>query len=229
MAIVVEMVSDLVCPWCWLGLRRIKGAMALAPEVEVQLLFRPFDLDPSVPREGTDYKAYMRQRMGGTGEGNESPETSRFKAMREALEQYGADEGIPFNFPAITRRPNTLDAHRVVRWAQGQNVGGEVKEALFSAYFEHGEDIGDPAVLARVAGENGLDREIVSRLLSEDADLEAVQQEEALFRQMGIAGVPTYVGNRRVAVQGAESSEKLAKFLRTLAAQQPEERPAGTA
>ncbi|MEM7766218.1 MAG: DsbA family oxidoreductase [Pseudomonadota bacterium] len=230
MAIVVEMVSDLVCPWCWLGLRRIQSAIALVPEIDVELLFRPYELDPTIPKEGVGYKDYMRHRMGGTGEPGEAPETSRFKAMREALEQYGAEESIPFRFSAITQRPNSFDAHRVVRWAQGQGVGAAVKEGLFSAYFEHGEDIGTPDILARVAGENGLDAEIVTNLLVSDADTGAVREEADLFREMGIAGVPTYVGDRRIAVQGAESAEKLAKFLHTLAAQQPAERPAaGTA
>lgn len=229
MSIAIEMVSDLVCPWCWLGLRRIRSAIALAPDLEVQLLFRPFELDPTIPREGVDYKVYMRHRMGGTGEATEAPETSRFRAMRDALEQYGEAEGIPFDFSAITWRPNSFDAHRLVRWAQGQGVGAGVKEALFEAYFAKGEDIGDAAVLARVAGENGLDAEIVANLLAGDADTAEVREEAELFRQMGIAGVPTYVGNRRMAVQGAESAEKLVKFLRTLAAQAPEERPMGTA
>lgn len=224
MAIVVEMVSDLVCPWCWLGLRRIRAALEQVPDLEIQLLFRPYELDPTIPKAGVDYKTYMRHRRGGTGEAEESPETSRFRAMREALEQYGADEGIPFNFAAITRRPNSFDAHRLVRWAQGQGLGAEMKEALFSAYFEHGEDIGEPDVLARLAGETGLDSEIVARLLAGEADVAETRDEAELFRRMGIAGVPTYIGNRQIAVQGAESADKLARFLRTLAARLPEER-----
>lgn len=233
MPVTVEMVSDLVCPWCWLGMRRIQSAIESVPDIEVALLFRPYELDPTIPKEGVDYKDYMRHRMGGTGAPSEPPETSRFRAMREALEQYGAEEGIPFNFSAITRRPNSFDAHRLVRWAQGQGVGSAVKEALFSAYFEHGEDIGDGAVLTRIATENGLDRDIIAKLLSSDADVVVVREEAELFRQMGIAGVPTYIGDRRLAVQGAESAGKLAKFLTTLAAQQPAQRPldhpAGTA
>lgn len=223
MSITVEMVSDLVCPWCWLGMRRMQAAIASVPDIEVELLFRPYELDPTIPKPGVDYREYMRHRLGGTGEASDNPETSRFRAMREALEQYGAAEGIPFNFSAITRRPNSFDAHRVVRWAQGQGVGAQVKEALFEAYFSKGEDIGDPAVLARIAGENGLDADIVADLLARDADVDTVRQEAELFRQMGIAGVPTYVGLRRLAVQGAESADKLAKFLQTLEAQMPKQ------
>ncbi len=224
MTIAIEMVSDLVCPWCWLGLRRIRAAIAHVPELEIELLFRPYELDPTIPKAGVDYKDYMRQRLGGTGEPDESPDTSRFRAMRDALEQYGAEEDIPFRFASITRRPNSFDAHRLVRWAQGQRVGAAVKEALFAAYFAHGEDIGDPAVLSRIAGENGLDGDIVAKLLAGEADVAEVRDEAELFRRMGIAGVPTYIGNRQIAVQGAETAEKLAKFLRTVAARMPEER-----
>lgn len=223
MTVTVEMVSDLVCPWCWLGLRRIRSAIALASDVQVDLLFRPYELDPTLPAEGTDYKAYMTSRLGGTGDAGESPQTSRFRAMREALEQYGEAENIPFDFSGIKVRPNTFDAHRLVRWAQGQGLGAAAKEALFTAYFRDHRDIGRREVLCDIADEIGLDGVIVGDLLDRNADRDAVRAEQQLFLDMGIRGVPTYVGDRRFAVQGAESAEKLAKFLRTLAAHQPTE------
>lgn len=229
MTVALEMVSDLVCPWCWLGLRRLKAAMDLASEADVEVLFRPYELDPTIPKEGVSYTAYMQARLGGTGEAQEDPEKSRFRAMREALEQYGEEEGIPFRFSGIEIRPNTFDAHRLVRWAQGQGLGFEAKEALFAAYFRDHRDIGAAGVLADIAGEIGLDREIVAKLLASDADVAAVREEESLFQQMGVRGVPTYIGNRNVAVQGAESAEKLARFLRNLTARMPQERAAGSA
>ncbi|NBC20436.1 MAG: DsbA family oxidoreductase [Alphaproteobacteria bacterium] len=225
----LEMVSDLVCPWCWLGLRRLKAAMDLVPHSGVEILFRPYELDPGLPKEGVPYKDYMQARLGGAGETEESPEKSRFRAMREALEEYGEAEGIPFRFSGIEVRPNTFDAHRLLRWAQGQGLGFEAKEALFAAYFRDHRDIGQAEVLAEIAGDIGLDRDIVAKLLASDADTEAVRQEEALFQQMGVRGVPTYIGNRNVAVQGAENAEKLARFLETLAARTPQERTAGSA
>ena len=204
----IEMVSDLVCPWCWLGLRRLKDAMALAPEVDFDLYFRPFELDPTIPAEGVDYKAAMKQRFS-------SPEAKERSAMmKDALIKYGEEENIPFHFDKITRRPNTINAHRVVRWAQGQGVGMEAKEALFSAYFEHGRDIGDLEVLTDVGASVGLDRGLLADLLARDADVDKVREEATIFRQMGVSGVPTYIAGRAVAVQGAESAEKLAKFLR---------------
>ena len=221
MTVVIEMVSDLVCPWCWLGLRRIEAARALAPEVDVQLLFRPYELDPTIPPEGVDYKAYMSGRV-------TSPEgKERMAAMRQALVDYGEAEGIPYRFDAITHRPNSFDAHRLVRWAQGQGKGAAAKEALFKAYFEDARDIGDHDVLTGIAREIDLDAEIVADLLASGADTQVVREEADVFRQMGISGVPTYIANRRVAVQGAESAEKLAKFIRHAASLLPEERPAG--
>ena len=221
MTVVIEMVSDLVCPWCWLGKRRIEGAIALTPDVDVQLIFRPYELDPSVPAGGVDYKEYMREKFG-SDEGKE-----RASAMRQALIDYGQEEGIPYQFDKITRRPNSFDAHRLVRWAQGQEQGSAAKEALFKAFFHDGRDIGDHEVLVDIAGQIALDQKIVADLLATDADVENVRNEANLFRQMGVTGVPTYIANRQFAAQGAETSEKLAKFIRHVATHEPEERPAG--
>jgi predicted DsbA family dithiol-disulfide isomerase len=223
MTVVIEMVSDIVCPWCWLGLRRIEEARALAPEVEVQLLFRPYELDPTIPPEGVDYKAYISSRVS-SPEGKE-----RMATMRQALIDYGSAENIPYRFDAVTHRPNSFDAHRLVRWAQGQGKGGAAKETLFRAYFNEARNVGDHSVLVDIAREIDLDADIVADLLASGADTEVVRAEAETFRQMGISGVPTYIANRRVAVQGAENAEKLAKFIRHAASLLPEERPAGSA
>ncbi|MGA1343854.1 MAG: DsbA family oxidoreductase [Hyphomonas sp.] len=221
MTVVIEMVSDIVCPWCWLGLRRIEEARQLAPEVEVQLLFRPYELDPTIPKEGVDYKAYMSNRVS-SPEGRE-----RMAMMRQALIDYGNAEDIPYRFDTLTHRPSSFDAHRLVRWAQGQGKGSAAKEALFRAYFNEARDVGDHAVLTDIARRIDLDAEIVADLLKSGADTEVVREEAETFRQMGISGVPTYIANRRVAVQGAESAEKLARFIRHAASLLPQERPAG--
>ena len=213
MTLVIEMISDIVCPWCWLGKRRIEAAIAEAEDLDIQLLFRPFELDPEIPKEGVDYKEYMRARFGSdTGK-------DRANTMRQALIDYGEAEGIPYKFDSITRRPNSFDAHRLVRWAQGQEKGSAAKEALFEAFFRDGRDIGDHTVLVDIAAQIDLDKDIVEDLLPTDADVENVRQEANLFRQMGISGVPTYLASRRVAVQGAESVEKLVRFLRHAAEQ----------
>lgn len=219
MTLHIEMVSDLACPWCWVGLRRLKTAIALVPELSVEILFRSFELDPTIPSGGTDYKTYMKARFGS------DQSRDRANQMRVALIEYGKAERIPFAFDKITRRPNSFNAHRFVRWAQGQSLGIEAKEALFEAYFSKGLDIGDHEVLMTLAAQIGLDPNIVSDLLASDADVDTVRQEQELFRQMGISGVPTFIAHRQIAVQGAESAEKLARFLKTAAAQVPQERP----
>ena len=219
MTLHIEMVSDLVCPWCWVGLRRLKGAIDLVPELDIEVLFRPFELDPTIPAGGTDYKAYMKQRFGS------DQSRDRANSMKDLLIQYGEEEGIPFDFDRITRRPNSFNAHRLVRWAQGQKLGLAAKEALFEAYFAKGQDIGDHEVLVTIAAKIGLDSNLVSDLLTGEADVETTRNEQNLFRQMGISGVPTYIAHRQIAVQGAESSEKLARFLKTAAEQMPTERP----
>ena len=219
MTLHIEMVSDLVCPWCWVGLRRLKGALELVPELEVEILFRPFELDPTIPAGGTDYKAYMKQKFGS------DQSKDRANQMRDALIQYGEELGIPFDFERITWRPNSFNAHRLVRWAQGQNLGMAAKEAMFEAFFANGEDIGDHEVLVTVAARIGLDSNLVSDLLAGDADVQRTREEQNLFRQMGISGVPTFIAHRQIAVQGAESAEKLARFLKTAADQMPAERP----
>lgn len=219
MNLTIEMVSDLVCPWCWVGLRRLKSAIELVPEIEVEILFRPFELDPSVPEGGVDYKEYMRQKFGSDAG------KDRANTMRDKLIEYGKEEGIPFAFDKISRRPNSFNAHRIVHWAQGQGKGIEAKEALFHAVFADGRDIGDMDTLVDISRDIDLDPAIVGDLLKTDADIETVRNEQNLFRQMGISGVPTFIAHRNVAVQGAESAEKLARFLASSAQQMPAERP----
>lgn len=222
MTVLIDMVSDLVCPWCWLGLKRLEGAMAATSgEFDTQIVFRTFQLDPNVPAEGMDYKAYMAAKFGPSDGDAASEQKNRWTQMREALETFGREEGIPFDFPGMTIRPNTLNAHRLLRWAQGQQKGKAVKLALFHAYFTEHRDIGNNDVLADIAATEGMDRNLVADLLKGDADLQAVQQEEAAFRQLGISGVPTFIANRKIAAQGAESVENLANFLRQAAKDYP--------
>ncbi len=186
----------------------MKAALEMVPEVEVDLYFRPYELDPTTPAEGADYKAAMAKKFS-------TPESKeRANAMRDALNEYGRQEGLPFHFDKITRRPNTINAHRIVRWAQGQGFGLDAKEALFSAYFEHGRDIGDLDELIDIGASIGLDKGLLADLIKGDADVDKVRAEAEQFRQMGVSGVPTFLAGRAIAVQGAESSERLAKFLR---------------
>lgn len=218
----IEMVSDLVCPWCWLGLRRLKAATDLVPEIETKILFRPYQLDPTVPEAGVDYKTYMKGKFGTDIDGaDKSASKNRWSQMRAALEDYGQAEDILFDFDHMTIRPNTVNAHRLVHWAQGQGKGIEAKEALFKAYFTDHRDIGDRAVLTDIGLEIGLDRGIIADLLKGESDTDTVAREANLFMQMGVRGVPCFIGNRAIAVQGAESAENIAKLIRATASGAP--------
>lgn len=222
MTVMIEMVSDLVCPWCWLGLRRLQAAIAeVQGEIDVEVVYRPFQLDPTVPAGGMPYKAYMAEKFGQADEDEKSASKDRFSQMRSALEQFGEAEGIPFRFSGIEVRPNTVDAHRVIRWAQGQGKGWAAKELLFNAYFNEHRDIGDKQVLCDIAEKAGLDRALVNDLLNGEADIQNVLQEEVAFRRMGISGVPVFIANRKVAAQGAEDVHKLVRFLRTAEKEYP--------
>ena len=157
-------------------------------------------LDDTVPEGGADYREYMKNKFG------DKP-SSRWKAMREHLEAAGPEAGIKFDFNAVTRRPNTLNAHRLMRWAQGQDLGPECAEHLFRAYMENGEDIGDLDILCRIAGEIGMDSELVRELFDGDQDKTDVKNEILFFRGLGVSGVPTFIYGGQMAVQGAQPPE----------------------
>lgn len=203
----VDIVADLVCPWCWLGKRHWDAARALVPDVKVETLWRPYQLDPTLPREGKPYRDYMQAKFSGTDAG-------RWKAMREHLEQAGPAAGIEFRFDAIPHRPNTLDAHRLMRWAAGQGVVDAVAEGLFKAFFQDSRDIGSAEVLTAIAVDAGMDGAIVGDLLAGDRDRKAVWDEEVFYRQLGVTGVPTYIFNGRFAVSGAQEPAVLADAIR---------------
>ena len=223
--VAIEMVSDIVCPWCWLGMRRLKAALDLVPEVTTEVYFRPYQLDPTLPEEGMEYKTYMRGKFGNEAfdGADHAASKNKWKMMRAALEEYGQAEGIPFDFDNIPMRPNTTNAHRLVHWAQGQGKGMEMKEALFAAFFSDHRDVGDKAVLADIAEETGLDRSIIEDLLAGDADRDTIARETNMFMQMGVRGVPCFIGNRAIAVQGAQDAETIAKLIRQAAEMKPED------
>ena len=202
----VDIVSDIVCPWCWLGVRYFEKA-AKQSKHDVKLTWRPYMLDPEVPQGGVPYDAYMKQKFGTDGP------SDRFKAMRDALETAGPGAGIDFKFGQIPMRPNTLDAHRLLKWAQGQELGGPASEALFRAFFTQLKDIGDHNILKEIAAEIGMDAELTAELLTRDDDKNAVREEIMFFRNLGINGVPFFIYNGQFAVQGAQPVEAHLKAL----------------
>lgn len=205
----VDIVSDVVCPWCWLGIRYFLKAAKQSGQ-KINLTWRPHMLDPSVPEVGVPYNDYMKAKF---GEGT----TDKFKAMREHLEDAAPDMGINFKFDDIPMRPNTLNAHRLIRWAGGQDLGTKMSEALFKAFFEDLEDIGDFATLTRLAGDVGLDPVLVADLLPKEDDKNAVREEIMFFRNLGVNGVPCFIYQGQFAVQGAQPPEAHLKAIQQAA------------
>lgn len=212
----VDLVLDPVCPWCWLGHRYWRAAQDMVPEITVETELRPFQLDASIPKAGLPYQDYMKKRVGEDSQG-------RFKAMRQHLESAGPEAGIVFNFDEISVRPNTMDAHRLIRWAQGQGLGEDAAEAVFKAYFEERRDIGSSAELTAIAGSIGLDANLVAELLATPRDTDTLEREERFYRSLGVAGVPCFIFNGAFAVSGAEAPEVLADAIRKAASLPPEE------
>lgn len=197
--VTVDIVSDIVCPWCWLGSRYFHMAAKKSPHA-VQLTWRPYMLDPNVPEGGVPYAEYMKVKFG-------SGPSDKFKAMRQALEEAAPAAGINFRFGDMPMRPNTLDAHRLMRWAGGQGLGTQAAESLFKAFFDDLKDVGDKAVLADIAGEIGLDKALTAGLLAGDDDKKTVMEEITFFQNLGVSGVPCFIYGGRFAVQGAQPPE----------------------
>jgi predicted DsbA family dithiol-disulfide isomerase len=201
----IDVISDTVCPWCFIGKRRLMRAMAARPAIAFDVKWRPYQLDTQVPREGMDRQAYMRLKFG--------DDPMKIVEMHKLIAAEGEKEGIAFDFGAIARRPNTLDSHRLIRWAESQGVQDDVVERLFIAYFENGEDIGEIRVLADIADMCGMDGVEVAQMLESDDDRALVEREDQIAREMGVTGVPAMIFGNRLAVSGAREPELLVSVI----------------
>ena len=206
----IDMISDVICPWCFLGKRRLDKALALVPEVKVEVNYRPFFLDPSIPAQGLSREDYMRGKFGDRD----------LAAMHKPLADAGKKDGVPYHFEKVTRTPNTLDAHRLIRWAKQfvPNKRAEMKEALLCAYWRDGRDVGDHKVLAEVATSIGMDGREIAILLAQDTDKRAVMEEVEQAYKLGVSGVPTFVFDQKYGVSGAQEADVLAQTIRDVAA-----------
>jgi predicted DsbA family dithiol-disulfide isomerase len=191
----IDIVSDAICPWCFIGKRRLERALADAGDLEVRVGWRPFQLNPDMPREGMDRKEYLARKFGGDG---------RARSLYRSVIEAGASEGIAFNFDAMQRTPNTINAHRLIDRAGRLGQQDEAVEVLFRTYFLEGRDIGSIDVLVDVARAAELDAEQMRSYLESEEDVERIAAEDAMARKMGINGVPCFIFNRSYAISGAQ-------------------------
>jgi predicted DsbA family dithiol-disulfide isomerase len=200
----IDVISDVVCPWCYVGKRRLEAALselaAREPALRPFVSWHPFQLNPDLPREGIDRRAYVEGKFGG-------PERAR--QVYERIRAVGAEVGIAFAFGAIARQPNTRDAHRLISWAQAQGDADALVERLFRAYFLDGRFIGDHAILAAIAGEAGLDADAARAHLASEQGDEAIVAMDRRVRELGVEGVPFFIFEGRIAVSGAQEPQVL--------------------
>lgn len=201
----VDVVSDVVCPWCFIGKRRLEKAVALTPYIPVEIYYHPYFLNDWIPREGMARKDYLTKKFG-------SPEAYRGVAGRVA--DAAAQEGLTYAIDKIARQPNTLDSHRLIHWAGKRGKSAEMKQRLMDLYFTEGADLSDPEVLVRAATDVGLDPDIVRPLLASEEDVEETSLAANAAKEAGISGVPTFIIDGRYAVSGAQSPETLAQVIR---------------
>jgi predicted DsbA family dithiol-disulfide isomerase len=207
MSLTIDIVSDVVCPWCFIGKRRLESALELyrqrRPDAPApQVTFHPFELNPELPREGIPRADYIAKKFGARG-----------YSAHDRLVHAGAQLGIAFAFERIERQPNTLAAHALIEAARRNGVQGAVKEALLKAFFVEGLDLGDAATLVGVASGAGLARGQAEAAVADEGLRRAVAEEEEQARAMGVNGVPFFIFNRRLAVEGAQPPEMLLEAM----------------
>lgn len=206
----IAFISDFVCPWCYIGKRNLDMALAERSEYAISVLWLPYQLAPDVPVGGVDRMEYLRSKLGSD---------QQLAAHQDAVREHGQAAGIDFRFDRIQRIPNTLDAHRLLRWAQEHDLAADMAQRLFEAYFEEGLDIGEHDVLANLAEDVGLSGEDVRSLLATDTDLEPVRAGFNNAREIGVRGIPTLIFQGKWVATGVQSTEALIGVLDQLEAE----------
>jgi predicted DsbA family dithiol-disulfide isomerase len=200
----IEIVHDLVCPWCYLGVRRLVRTLRRRPDIAFDLVWRPFLLNPDMPRGGMSRPDYVVRKFGGE---------DRARRLYTTISEVGRAEGLAFRFDRIRRTPSSVDAHRLVRLSVQYGCATEMVEALFAAHFTDGHDIGDHNVLTAIATALGMDASEVRRFLASDRDAEAVHSENLRAHRLGINGVPCFVIDGTHAIAGAQEPEVIERLL----------------
>jgi predicted DsbA family dithiol-disulfide isomerase len=204
----IDVISDVVCPWCFIGKRRLEKALALKPDIPVEVRYHPYFLNPWVPREGMTRDEYLTAKFG-------SPE--RYKSIAGRVADAAASEGLTYAVDKMKRQPNTLDAHRLILWAQSTGKAPAMKQRLMDLYFTEGADLSDREVLVQAAADIGMDPAKTRELLASDADVERVEAAANSAKDAGINGVPTFILGGVAAVSGAQSPEVLANAIEQVA------------
>ncbi|MBB4010402.1 DsbA family oxidoreductase [Allorhizobium taibaishanense] len=215
--ITIDLVSDVVCPWCYLGKARLDLAIAEVQDaVSIDINWRPYRLNPDYPPEGVDQQVELAKKLGGK---------ENMDRGHQQLTDLGREVGIAFDFDAIKIGPNTLDAHRLIHWAgtESREIQEAVVSALFKANFEEGRNVGDHAVLLEIAEAAGLESKVIKTLLAGDADKDLILDEIDAAQKMGVNGVPFFIIDQKYAVSGAQPSDVLANAFREIAAEKASE------
>jgi predicted DsbA family dithiol-disulfide isomerase len=200
----VDVVSDVVCPWCFIGKRRLENALELVPDIAVEINWRPYFLNPWIPREGIDRQTYLETKFGSA---------ERYAVIAERVVAAAALEGLDYASDKISRQPNTLDCHRLILWSRSATDPANMKQRLMELYFAEGADLTDPKTLIQAAIDCGMDGDLVRRLLASDADVDRIEGEANAAKEAGIDGVPCFVFGGSVIVTGAQSPEYLANAI----------------
>jgi predicted DsbA family dithiol-disulfide isomerase len=201
----IDIVSDVVCPWCYIGKRRIEEALALVPDVPVDVHFRPYFLNPWVPREGISREEYLTTKFGSV---------EAYKGMAGRVVAAAKEEGLVYRPDLVQRQPNTTDCHRLIHWAEAIGKAAEMKQRLMELYFRDGGDLTETEVLVKAAADVGLEADDVRRRLATDEDVALVSGQAQQAADKGVSGVPTYVFAQKYAVSGAQAPELLARAIR---------------
>jgi predicted DsbA family dithiol-disulfide isomerase len=206
----IDIVSDVVCPWCYIGKRRIENALALVPDVPVEVHWRPFFLNPWVPREGISREEYLTAKFGSV---------EAYKGIAGRVIEAAGEEGLIYRPDLVKRQPNTIDCHRLIHWAEARGRSAEMKQRLMELYFRDGGDLTDTDVLVQAAADCGLDADEVRARLATDEDVALISARAKEASDKGISGVPTFVFARKYAVSGAQPADLLARAIRQVSAE----------
>lgn len=192
----IDIISDPICPWCYIGKTRLDRALELNPTHNFIIEWHPFQLNPTMPKDGMDRREYLEAKFGGQKEAVE---------VYSNIDKTAMESGLSLNFGGIKRTPNTIDAHRLIHWAGIEGKQNSIIDRLFKAYFQEGRDISEHSVLTRIASAAGMDQDVVRSLLKSNADEEDIKARDTDARKRGIQGVPAFVVANEYVVQGAQT------------------------